>query len=87
MGIEHPSRSPPQGEATDEVLPPMPLGRMCQHPAELAVLVPEELPLDLYAALLEPPKGRRINNCYRGSRTQSLSGDPYRHLKRWLCPS
>jgi transposase len=41
------------GEATGEVLPPIPLGRMGQRLAELAALVPEQRPLDLYAALAE----------------------------------
>jgi transposase len=42
-----------EGEATDRVLPPAPLGRMGQRLAELAALVPEQRPLDLYAALAE----------------------------------
>ena len=42
-----------EGEATDRVLPPVPLGRMGRRLAELADLVPERRPLDLYAALAE----------------------------------
>jgi transposase len=42
-----------EGEATAEVLPPVPLGRMGRRLAELAALVPEQRPLDLYAALAE----------------------------------
>lgn len=42
-----------EGEATDEVLPPPPLGRMGRRLAEIAALVPEQRPLDLYAALAE----------------------------------
>ena len=58
----HPRRSearividPPhyEGEATAEVLPPPPLGRMGRKLAEIAAMVPERRPLDLYAALAE----------------------------------
>ena len=42
---------------------------------------------DVQSIRWDPPKGSRINNCHRGFRTQSLSGDSYRHLKCWLCPS
>jgi hypothetical protein len=42
-----------EGEATLDVLPPTPLGRMGRRLAELAALVPEQRPLDLYAALAE----------------------------------
>jgi hypothetical protein len=42
-----------EGEATASVLPPAPLGRMGRRLVELAALVPEQRPLDLYAALAE----------------------------------
>jgi hypothetical protein len=42
-----------EGEASERVLPPAPLGRMGQRLAELSALVPEKRPLDLYAALAE----------------------------------
>jgi len=42
-----------EGEATAWVLPPAPLGRMGRRLVELAALVPEQRPLDLYAALAE----------------------------------
>ncbi len=59
---EHPRQTPErilidpahfEGEATAEVLPPLPLGRMGRRLAELAALAPEQRPLDLYAALAE----------------------------------
>lgn len=42
-----------EGEATSEVLPPLPLGRMGRKLAEIAALTPQQRPLDLYAALAE----------------------------------
>ena len=42
-----------EGEATEEVLPPTPLGRMGRRLAEIALLAPEQRPMDLYAALAE----------------------------------
>jgi transposase len=42
-----------EGEATAEILPPPPLGRMGRRLAEIGALVPEQRPLDLYAALAE----------------------------------
>jgi transposase len=42
-----------EGEATDTVLPPVPLGRMGRRLAEIAALEPQRRPLDLYAALAE----------------------------------
>lgn len=42
-----------EGEPTDEVLPPLPLGRMGKKLAEIAAMEPETRPLDLYAALAE----------------------------------
>jgi transposase len=42
-----------EGEATREVLPPVPLGRMGQRLAEIAAMSPQQRPLDLYAALAE----------------------------------
>lgn len=42
-----------EGESTSEVLAPLPLGRMGRRLAEIAALVPEQRPLDLYAALAE----------------------------------
>jgi Mu transposase, C-terminal domain len=42
-----------EGEPTATVLPPTPLGRMGQRLAAIAALVPEQRPLDLYAALAE----------------------------------
>jgi hypothetical protein len=42
-----------EGEATDEILPPLPLGRMGARLAEIAALAPERRPLDLYAAVAE----------------------------------
>jgi transposase len=42
-----------EGEATDEVLPPLPLGRMGRRLQELMQLPPQQRPLDLYAALAE----------------------------------
>ena len=42
-----------EGEATDRVQPPLPLGKMGRKLAEIAALAPEQRPLDLYAALAE----------------------------------
>jgi transposase len=42
-----------EGEATERVLPPLPLGKMGRKLAEIAALAPEQRPLDLYAALAE----------------------------------
>ncbi len=42
-----------EGEATDDVLPPTPLGRMGRRLAEIAALTPDRRPVDLYAALAE----------------------------------
>ena len=42
-----------EGPSTEEVLAPMPLGRMGTRLAEIAAMVPEQRPLDLYAALAE----------------------------------
>ena len=42
-----------EGEPTDRVLPPTPLGRMGQRLAEIAAMEPEKRPLDLYAACAE----------------------------------
>ncbi|HVS18475.1 MAG TPA: IS21 family transposase [Planctomycetota bacterium] len=42
-----------EGEATELVLPPLPLGRMGKRLQEIAALVPEQRPLDLYAELAE----------------------------------
>jgi transposase len=42
-----------EGEATERVLPPTPLGRMGRRLQEIAQLAPERRPLDLYAALAE----------------------------------
>lgn len=42
-----------QGEATAEVLPPVPLGRMGRKLQEIASLAPTRRPVDLYAALAE----------------------------------
>lgn len=42
-----------EGEATDDVLSPLPLGRMGARLQEIAALEPEQRPLDLYAALAE----------------------------------
>jgi len=59
---EHPRHTPErilidpshyQGEATPEVLPPMPLGRMGRRLQEISSMSPEQRPLDLYAALAE----------------------------------
>jgi transposase len=41
------------GEATETVVPPPPLGRMGRRLAEIAAMTPERRPLDLYAALVE----------------------------------
>jgi hypothetical protein len=59
---EHPRHTPErilidpahyQGEATPEVVPPMPLGRMGRRLQEISSMRPEQRPLDLYAALAE----------------------------------
>ena len=42
-----------QGESTETVIAPAPLGRMGTRIAEIAALAPEHRPLDLYAALAE----------------------------------
>ena len=42
-----------EGEATDEVLAPLPLGRMGRRLQEIALLVPQRRPIDLYAELAE----------------------------------
>ena len=42
-----------EGEATDTVLPPLPLGRLGRRLQEIAALTPQARPLDLYAALAE----------------------------------
>jgi transposase len=42
-----------EGEATDRVLPPVPLGKMGRRLSEIAAMIPEHRPLDLYAALAE----------------------------------
>jgi len=42
-----------EGEATADVLPPLPLGRMGRRLQELMALAPQSRPLDLYAALAE----------------------------------
>ena len=42
-----------EGEATERVLPPTPLGRMGKRLQEIAMLAPEQRPMDLYAALAE----------------------------------
>ena len=59
---EHPRHTPErilidpahyQGEATDKVLPPMPLGRMGRRLQEISSMSPQQRPVDLYAALAE----------------------------------
>jgi transposase len=42
-----------EGEATDRVLPPLPLGKMGRRLQQIAALRPEQRPVDLYAALAE----------------------------------
>lgn len=42
-----------EGEATTTVLPPLPLGRMGRRVQEIFEMVPEQRPVDLYAALAE----------------------------------
>ncbi len=42
-----------EGEATDRVVPPPPLGKMGGRIAEIASMPPEQRPVDLYAALAE----------------------------------
>lgn len=42
-----------EGEATCDVLPPLPLGRMGARLQEIAALEPEKRPVDLYAELAE----------------------------------
>lgn len=41
------------GEATDRILPPPPLGRMGRRLLEIAALEPQQRPMDLYVALAE----------------------------------
>ncbi len=59
---EHPRNTPErividpthyEGEATSTVLPPTPLGKMGQRLQEISAMVPQQRPLDLYAALAE----------------------------------
>lgn len=42
-----------EGQATERVLPPPPLGRMGRKLQEIAALAPQRRPIDLYAALAE----------------------------------
>src|SRR5437763_15852970 len=42
-----------EGEATEDVLPPTPLGRMGRRMQEIADMPPEQRPLDFYVALAE----------------------------------
>jgi hypothetical protein len=42
-----------EGESTDEVIAPTPLGRMGRRLEEIAAMEPQMRPLDLYAALAE----------------------------------
>ena len=42
-----------EGEATETILPPMPLGKMGRRLQEIVAMAPEQRPLDLYAALAE----------------------------------
>ena len=42
-----------EGDATDEILPPVPLGKMGRKLVEIAEMSPEKRPVDLYAALAE----------------------------------
>jgi hypothetical protein len=42
-----------EGEATEDVLPPLPLGRMGRRLSEIASMEPQRRPLDLYASLAE----------------------------------
>jgi hypothetical protein len=42
-----------EGEASEHVLPPTPLGRMGKRLQELALMAPEQRPLDFYVALAE----------------------------------
>lgn len=42
-----------EGEATETILPPVPLGRMGRRLAQIAAMLPEQRPLDLYAELAE----------------------------------
>ena len=42
-----------EGEATEDVLPPLPLGRMGRRLQEIADMPPQKRPVDLYAALAE----------------------------------
>jgi len=42
-----------EGEATERILPPTPLGRMGRRLREIADLAPEQRPIDLYAAFAE----------------------------------
>jgi transposase len=42
-----------EGERTEDVLPPTPLGRMGKRLQEIALMPPEKRPMDIYAALVE----------------------------------
>jgi len=42
-----------EGESTETVMAPVPLGRMGTRLAEIAAMTPERRPFDLYAALAE----------------------------------
>jgi hypothetical protein len=42
-----------EGEATERILPPTPLGGMGRRLREIADLAPEQRPIDLYAAFAE----------------------------------
>jgi len=42
-----------EGPSTEQVMAPVPLGKMGRRLAEIAALLPEQRPLDLYAALAE----------------------------------
>jgi len=59
---EHPRHTPErilidpahyEGEATAQIQPPTPLGRMGKRLEEIWQTIPEQRPLDLYAALAE----------------------------------
>jgi hypothetical protein len=42
-----------EGDPTEDVLPPTPLGRMGKRLQEIALMPPEKRPMDIYAALAE----------------------------------
>ncbi len=42
-----------EGPATDQVLPPLPLGKMGRRLQEIAAMAPQSRPIDLYASLAE----------------------------------